>query len=162
VEANRRAHQLSARALGQRATVASSGFEVLAAGWVLADDEALLLKSQLGTFTRPEDMDLTGFEATHNHIHLDPDEPDPSERLRLWASTLALLYDGLRGATAAANVRRCIGIASLGEAGQGATVRWHLDRGERWLSDDLESFAHEAVLVIASEDLADEQLTWAS
>ena len=85
VKANRKAHELNARALGELGPETASSSSALAGGWVINDDGALLLKSQLGTFDRPADMDLTGFEATHNHIHLDPQTSQASERIDLWA-----------------------------------------------------------------------------
>jgi hypothetical protein len=147
-------YELSTWVLGALDRERAEAHWALRDGWVIDEEGALLLRSQLGSYNHEQGPDLTGFEATHNHIHIDLETPrEPVGRLMLWAEAVEVLYEGLRGATEAAGGRRCVGIAGLGGIGEGATVRWHLDRGVRWLSEDLEGFELDAVLVIGSEDL---------
>lgn len=153
IRANRLADEVTAWALASLAAGEAGASSTLREGWTIDEDGALLLRSALGGLARPADMDLTGFEATHNHVHLDPTGDEDGERARIWSDALGLLYAGLQSATAAVGGRRCVGIASLGGVGRGATVRWHLDRDEPWASHDLDGYESEAVLVMASEDV---------
>jgi hypothetical protein len=127
----------------------------LRAGWSVRDDGALVLGSASGREARGEDVDLTGFEASETHIHLDPDpsEDEVATRLSLWRDAVALAVAGLISARDRVE-GQVLGLVSLGGPGQGAVVRWHRQRvDEDWVVDDLEGYAAEAVLVLSTADL---------
>ncbi len=70
MQMNGMAAELSAWALGSLGGHAATHSAQLHDGWELDPEGALLLRSQIGSCSRTAGMDLTGFEALHNHLHI--------------------------------------------------------------------------------------------
>jgi hypothetical protein len=86
--------------------------------------------------------DRTGFESFINHVHL-PFNGTRESLLACLAYTDALR----RGLTRLVGSRHFQVIVSI--AGNGCTVRFHEVRfGERWIAENLEDYADEAILVL--------------
>jgi hypothetical protein len=131
----------------------------LAEGWSFDEDGALLLRSQRVGSPRQPDMDLTGWEASWNHVHVPQDDLDAADedwRVRLWSRAIAFACQGLRSASGELTDEECLAVVALGSWRDGATVRFHLDRGSPgWAADDLEGYQSEAVAVLSSSEIAD-------
>jgi hypothetical protein len=131
--------------------------EELADGWRFDEDGAFLLRSQTVGHPRPSDMDLTGWEAFQTHIHVPQDDLDPADEnwaRHLWWRAMAFACHGLRSAAKRLEGRECLAIVGLGSWQDGATVRFHLERGAPWVADNLEGY-DSAIAVISSTDIAD-------
>lgn len=132
--------------------------EELAEGWRFDEDGAFLLRSQMVGQLRPADMDLTGWEAFQTHIHVPQtglDRADEDWAVRLWGRAMAFACHGLRSARPDLKDLECLAIVGLGSWQDGATVRFHLDRGApSWIAEDLESYETEAIAVISSSEVA--------
>jgi hypothetical protein len=62
----------------------------------------------------------------------------------------------LRSASGELTDEECLAVVALGSWRDGATVRFHLDRGSPgWAADDLEGYQSEAVAVLSSSEIAD-------
>lgn len=137
---------------------------VLATGWRFDEEGALLLRSVTVVAPRPADLDLTGWEAFQTHVHIpqgDLDHVDADWAKRLWSRSFAFASQGLRSAVGELNDLDCLAIVGLGSWQDGATVRFHLDRGSPgWVTEDLELYETEAIAVLSSaevvESIADE------
>ena len=129
---------------------------VLRDGWGVDEAGAFLLRSQTVGSRRPADLDLTGWEAFHNHVHVPQDDLNCAENdwpSRLWSRALAFACQGLRSASRELVSRDCVAIVALGSWTDGATVRFHLDRdAPAWISDDLEGYKGEAVAVLCLQN----------
>jgi hypothetical protein len=99
---------------------------------------------------KPENFpDLTGFECFVNHIHIEDqlDGPVPDQT--------ALLRQGIAFALATENQLRCTFPGEnfkviVAASADGCGVRFHLVRPrEEWLATDLDSYAEEAILLLA-------------
>lgn len=131
----------------------------LVAGWFFDEDGALLLRSQSVGSPRRPDMDLTGWEAFWNHVHVPQDDLDAADEdwpARLWSRAIAFACQGLRSASGELTDEEFLAVVALGSWRDGATVRFHLDRGSPgWAADDLEGYQAEAVAVLSSSEIAD-------
>jgi hypothetical protein len=165
MRANRRASTLGA---GLRVTEAVSQrlpndlARTLADGWHFDEDGAFLLRSQTVGSPRSADMDLTGWEAFQNHVHIPQDDLETGNddwEVLLWARAVAFACQGLRSASGELTGEECLALVALGSWQDGATVRFHLDRGPPgWAADDLEDYEGEAVAVLSSAEIGKQPL----
>jgi len=109
----------------------------------------VLLKAEMnsaGAYNPRPHFDETGYECLVNHIHIDPKKPDDTSQLDqglTYADRLAevLQTSGYRGPFRI--------ILSYGLEDKVCTVRFHRVReGQSWLSDNLEGYKMEGILVI--------------
>jgi hypothetical protein len=110
-------------------------------------DGSVLLKHEYerAAHVKTEDFpDRTGYECFVNHVHL----PFNGTRESL-LSCLGYAVALQRGLVRSATERRFQVIVSVAE--DDCTVRFHEVRpGENWLSEDLEGFAEEAIVVLCA------------
>jgi hypothetical protein len=119
---------------------------------VTENDECIIL-SALAESCSPYDpglfFDRTGYECFVNHVHIEhqPHAPDELREAFSYAQRLAGLLNTVPGPFMI--------IISQHTATSETAVRFHKIRpDEGWLADDLEGYADEAILAIASADLA--------
>jgi len=114
-------------------------------------DGAVLLKTQekLAMDIRPDNFpDLTGYECFVNHIHIE-DYLGDAER-----GSNSLLEQGLAFANKIVEELSSLYLGKpfkviVATNESGCSVRFHMIRnGENWLSDDLDEYGQEAILVL--------------
>jgi hypothetical protein len=93
--------------------------------------------------------DETGFEALHNHLHIEDELPPlqatPAETLRQAARYVSSLAALLEAEYPQRRFRIIVGV------GDSCVVRFHTDRPDSpWLADDIEGYEHEAVLDVVT------------
>jgi hypothetical protein len=110
-------------------------------------DGSVLLKAeyeQSAHVNRASFPDQTGFECFINHVHF----AFTNTRKSL-LSSLAYTWALQRELINIRSDKRFQVILSISEEDQTATVRFHqLRPGEAWISDDLEKYASEAILIL--------------
>lgn len=117
--------------------------------WLLAET------SESGTSTpRAAFPDSTGYEAFMNHIHIEDVLELEPERDQGWLLRQGVMYARvLRDLLAPLGVFRIVVAAQMGASG-GCGVRFYRRRrGEVWLTDDLEQYREDAILVIDTPEL---------
>src|SRR5262249_229298 len=128
----------------------SSGLLKLVEPGFAVIDGAVLLKTQedVAKSIKPDNFpDLTGYECFVNHVHIEDYLSDAE------LGSNALLNQGVLFANKIVEElsssfpgKQFKVIVATNESG--CTVRFHLIRsGENWLSDDLENYGQEAILV---------------
>jgi len=114
-------------------------------------DGSVLLKDEYeraGHVKTTDFPDRTGFECFVNHVHL-PFSGTSDSLLSCLGYAVALQ----RGIARLAGKRRFQVIVSVAE--DGCTVRFHEVRpGENWVSEDLEGYAEEAILLVPASSAA--------
>lgn len=112
----------------------------------LVNDSLVLRDEQRKTHANPTDfIDLTGFEAFVNHVHLPYDGSRDSLQ-----SCLDYLITLQKGLAEFGRGRSFVVMLSLSD--KSCVVRFHQFRpGESWVADDLEGYSEEAVLVLSVE-----------
>jgi len=121
---------------------------LLSLGFVEKDECVVLraLENTAGDFDPRAHFDRTGYECLVNHVHIDPREPDDPHPLQGGLAYADSLVDTLKRAPYQGPFRV---ILALNLAQNICTVRFHrVRRGESWISDDLESYIDEGLLVI--------------
>jgi hypothetical protein len=94
-------------------------------------------------------FDKTGFECFINHVHLPFAETNESQSLASCLEYAATLQDALLPLTPDRQFRVIVSLSEDGEfPGSACTVRFHQIRpGEVWVTEDLEGYKSEAILV---------------
>jgi hypothetical protein len=116
------------------------------------EDGCLLLKSERGLTHagRSRFLDLTGYEAFVNHLHIEGHLIGPNSDLRQAAaagmSALTKLRELITSFPDAGPVQVVLSVAN--SEIPSVTLRFYRRRpGERWISDDLEGYLSEAMLI---------------
>jgi hypothetical protein len=137
------------------ANLSSELLELVEPGFMVVDD-TVLLKTQ-EKFAKSVKLDnfpdLTGYECFVNHVHIEDYLSDAE------LGSNALLKQGI--ALANKIVEELSSLfpgrlfkAIVGANESGCSVRFHLIRsGENWLSDDLDKYGQEAILVLETSPI---------
>lgn len=104
------------------------------------------LENTAGDFDPRAHFDRTGYECLVNHVHIDPRKANDPRPLQAGLAYADSLVDILKETSYQGPFRI---ILALNLPQDICTVRFHRVRpGESWISDDLESYGDEGLLVI--------------
>jgi hypothetical protein len=117
---------------------------------------AVLLKEleKLAKSTKPDNFpDLTGYECFVNHVHIEDYLSDAERGLNtLLKQGIALANKIVEELSSSFPDKPFKAIVAANESG--CSVRFHLIRnGENWLSDDLDKYGQEAILVLETSPI---------
>lgn len=122
-------------------------FQKIVNGGILEENGCYFLKvlyEKKGNATINEFPDKTGYECFVNHIHIDDlvENPKLEDAIAFSKILITSIKKYLNNSAQTISV-----IISWDEMSQ--TIRFHLKRnGENWLTDDLEEYTEEAILLI--------------
>lgn len=137
------------------ANLSSGLLGVVEPGFIVADDTVLLkTQEKRAKSIKPDNFpDLTGYECFVNHVHIEDYHGDAE------LGSNALLKQGIALANKIVEELSSVFpdklfkvIVAANESG--CSVRFHLIRcGENWLSDDLDKYSQEAILVLETSPI---------